>query len=105
MGIGGGIFLMAVGAILTFGITVEPHWLDLDVVGWVLMTAGGTLIVLTIWFWQEKRRRNARLLAEEARRGQPYGQVLPDPPDVELQRPTEPSEPPRAPPRRAAPPS
>jgi len=57
MGIGGGIFLIAVGAILTFGVNVDPDVIDLDVVGIVLMLAGASVLALTLWFWHGRRRR------------------------------------------------
>lgn len=57
MGIGGGIFLITIGAILAFGVNAEPGWLDLDVVGTVLILAGITVIALTWWFWRDRRRR------------------------------------------------
>ena len=37
MGIGGSIFLIALGAILAFAVEADLGWLDLSVVGWVLM--------------------------------------------------------------------
>lgn len=40
MGIGVGIFLIAVGAILTFAIDVQANGIDLDVVGVILMIVG-----------------------------------------------------------------
>jgi uncharacterized protein DUF6458 len=60
MGIGGSIFLLAVGAIIAFGVrdtTLGP--LDLTVVGWVLMLAGLVGLLLTLWFWNSRRRRVA----------------------------------------------
>lgn len=41
---GSGITLVVVGAILAFGIRAEPRYLDLDVVGLVLIVAGAALI-------------------------------------------------------------
>ena len=40
MGIGASIFLIAVGAILTFALDVSVGGVDLDMVGWILMGAG-----------------------------------------------------------------
>lgn len=40
MGIGAGIFLIAIGAILTFALNVSVGGVDLDMVGWILMGAG-----------------------------------------------------------------
>jgi protein-S-isoprenylcysteine O-methyltransferase Ste14 len=57
MGIGGSIFLIAVGAIIAFGVNIQLGWLDLSVVGWVLMLAGFVGLILTIWFWNSRRRR------------------------------------------------
>jgi protein-S-isoprenylcysteine O-methyltransferase Ste14 len=57
MGIGGSIFLIAVGAIIAFGVHVQLGWLDLRVVGWVLMLAGVVGLILTLWFWNSRRRR------------------------------------------------
>ncbi|HET9517799.1 MAG TPA: DUF6458 family protein [Actinoplanes sp.] len=56
MGIGGSIFLIALGAILTFAVNADIGVLDLSVVGWVLMIAGFAGLVITIWFWQNRRR-------------------------------------------------
>lgn len=56
MGIGGSIFLIALGAILAFAVEANLGWLDINVVGWVLMIAGFTGLVLTMWFWQNRRR-------------------------------------------------
>ena len=56
MGIGGSIFLLALGAILAWAVHVQVGWLDLRVVGYVLMLAGLTGLILTIWFWTSRRR-------------------------------------------------
>ena len=56
MGIGGSIFLIALGAILAFAVEFDVGWLDINVVGWVLMAAGLAGLLLTIWFWQNRRR-------------------------------------------------
>lgn len=85
MGIGGGIFLIAVGAILAFAVNAHVSWLNLQVVGWVLMLSGLAVLVLTIWFWQDRRRRRTPTLVEQAQvahdpaRAHP---VLPSPPDL-----------------------
>ncbi|WP_121157651.1 DUF6458 family protein [Micromonospora pisi] len=56
MGIGGSIFLIAMGAIFAFAVDVELGWLDLSVVGWVLMLAGVVGLVMTAWLWRGRRR-------------------------------------------------
>jgi uncharacterized membrane protein len=68
MGIGGSIFLIAIGAIIAFGVKRDLSWLDLDVVGWVLMLSGLTGLVTTIGFWMTRRRRT-----EVVEHRQPHG--------------------------------
>jgi hypothetical protein len=65
MGIGVGIFLIVVGAILTFAVNATVAGLDLDVVGWILMLAGAAGLVLFFYFWN--RRRSARAVTTESR--------------------------------------
>ncbi|MDG4778420.1 DUF6458 family protein [Micromonospora sp. WMMD961] len=57
MGIGGSIFLIALGAILAFAVEADLGWLDLSVVGWVLMLAGVAGLLATLYFWNSRRRR------------------------------------------------
>lgn len=45
MSIGLGIFLFVVGAVLTFALNITLDWIDLDLVGYLLMGAG---VVITI---------------------------------------------------------
>jgi hypothetical protein len=59
MGIGAGIFLIALGAILTFAVDWQLHGVDLHAVGWVLMVAGLAGIVLYFVFWNSRRRPQA----------------------------------------------
>ena len=40
MGIGVSIFLLAIGAILTFALDVTAGGVNLDMVGWILMAVG-----------------------------------------------------------------
>jgi Domain of unknown function (DUF6458) len=56
VGIGGSIFLIALGAILAFAVNASIGWLDLQVVGWVMIFAGIAGLILTLWFWQSRRR-------------------------------------------------
>lgn len=48
MGIGSGIFLFVVGAILTFAIHVQLSWVDLGLVGYLLMGAGVVVFVISL---------------------------------------------------------
>lgn len=56
MGIGGSIFLIAVGAILAFAVNWHLSGIDLNVVGWVLMILGVVGLIVTIWYWNSRRR-------------------------------------------------
>jgi len=56
MGIGGSIFLLALGAILAFAVNAEISGIDINVVGYVLMLAGLVGLVVTIWYWNSRRR-------------------------------------------------
>ncbi|TCB93496.1 hypothetical protein E0H26_22295 [Micromonospora zingiberis] len=72
MGIGGSIFLIAVGAIFAFAVEADLGWLNLSVVGWVLMLAGVAGLIMTLYFWNSRRRtvvapvREERVVAERA---------------------------------------
>jgi hypothetical protein len=56
MGIGGSIFLLALGAILAFAVNAHISGIDINVVGYVLMLAGLVGLIITIWYWNSRRR-------------------------------------------------
>jgi hypothetical protein len=56
MGIGLGIFLMAVGAILAFAVHATVAGLDIRVVGGILMAAGFLSLALTLLVFAPRRR-------------------------------------------------
>ena len=49
-GIGFGIFLVAVGAILRYAVTAELVGIDIGTVGVILMIAGAVLFLLSLFF-------------------------------------------------------
>jgi Domain of unknown function (DUF6458) len=51
VGLGVGIFLIAVGAILVWGVTGEFANVDLDAIGWILMVVGALGVILSMIFW------------------------------------------------------
>ena len=51
MTLGVSLFLMAVGAILTFAVSAETSGIDLDTVGVILMIVGGIGLLLSLLFW------------------------------------------------------
>lgn len=48
MGIGLGIFLTVIGAVLYFGITADVSGLDLQAIGMIFMLAGAAIVVITL---------------------------------------------------------
>ncbi|MFD1714803.1 DUF6458 family protein [Amnibacterium flavum] len=55
MSLGAGIFLFAVGAILAFAVNVSVDWVNLQVIGYILMAAGLVGIILGIVLITRKR--------------------------------------------------
>jgi hypothetical protein len=51
MGIGGSLFLIAVGAILAFAVEVETEGFNLNTIGIILMIVGVVGILLSMMFW------------------------------------------------------
>ena len=51
MGIGVSLFLIAVGAILTFAVDANANGVDLDTVGIILMVVGAFGALLSLAFW------------------------------------------------------
>lgn len=51
MGIGVSVFLIAVGAILTWAVEFQAEGIDLNVVGVILMTVGFMGLVFSLLFW------------------------------------------------------
>lgn len=95
MGIGGGIFLIAVGAILAYAINVDFDAVNLEVAGWVLMLAGATVLALTVWFWHSRRQRPPKAapevsVLEETRIAHSHAVVDPETPSSKVRTPPEP---------------
>jgi Domain of unknown function (DUF6458) len=55
MSIGLGIFLFAIGAVLTFALNITVDWIDLDLVGYILMGAGVVVVIIGIALLARKR--------------------------------------------------
>jgi multisubunit Na+/H+ antiporter MnhG subunit len=56
MGIGVGVFLLALGAVLAFAVHASVSGLDLSTVGWILMAAGLLGLVLDLAVFAPRRR-------------------------------------------------
>ena len=63
MGIGVGLLLIAVGAILAFAVEAEVSGVDVQVVGWILMLVGLVGILLDLLLWHSWRRPGYRRAA------------------------------------------
>lgn len=55
MSIGLGIFLFVVGAVLVWALNVSVTWIDLDLVGYIMMGAGAIIFVLGLIYTFRKR--------------------------------------------------
>lgn len=56
MSIGLGIFLFVVGAIVTFALNLQLDWIDLDLVGYLLMGAGVVITLIGVVLLVRKRQ-------------------------------------------------
>jgi predicted membrane channel-forming protein YqfA (hemolysin III family) len=69
MSIGASIFLLVVGAILTFAVNVTTEGFNLNTVGIILMVAGVIGLLLSLLFWSSfspyRRRRSVGTYPEE----------------------------------------
>jgi len=79
MGIGASIFLIALGAILTFALDFTVGGVNIDVVGWILMVAGVLGLLFTLLIWGPRRRAATTVTREPAG----YEQVTREPADYE----------------------
>lgn len=62
MGIGAGIFLVAVGAILRYATNLHVQGVSIDTVGLILMIAGAVIFVIALFqefAWRDRRRNDA----------------------------------------------
>jgi hypothetical protein len=55
MGIGASVFMLAIGAIIAFAFNIRVGWLNLDVVGWVLMAAGAFGLIMSLTMLNRRR--------------------------------------------------
>ncbi len=53
MGIGVSVFLMAVGAVMTFALEASAEGINLDTVGIILMIAGAVGLLLFLFLWRD----------------------------------------------------
>src|SRR5438270_3658605 len=51
MGVGVGLLLIAIGAVLAFAVTAHANGVDLHTVGWILMAVGLAGVLLDMVWW------------------------------------------------------
>ena len=51
MGLGVGIFLAAVGAVLAFAVNTNVSGVNIHTIGWILLIVGAVGILLSLIFW------------------------------------------------------
>lgn len=56
MSIGAGIALFAIGAILAFAVNVQVEWVNLDMIGYILMAAGAVIFIVGLVLMARRRR-------------------------------------------------
>ena len=65
MGIGVSVFLLAVGAILTFALERDAEGINLDMVGIILMVVGIIGLLFTMLVWNNPTRREERTVVRD----------------------------------------
>ncbi|MDD7943791.1 DUF6458 family protein [Microbacterium sp. NE2HP2] len=56
MSIGAGIALFVIGAILAFAVNVEVEWVNLDLIGYILMGAGALIFLIGLVVMVRRRQ-------------------------------------------------
>jgi hypothetical protein len=81
--LGGGIFLIVVGAILAFALNVNVGWIDLHMVGYICLIAGIIITILGIILMTRKRTsRVTRSTTIDPNTGQQVDTTRRDDPNV-----------------------
>lgn len=65
MGIGTGIVLFVIGAILEFALRIEVTWIDVHLVGYILMIAGAVVFLLSLILLLVRRGRRTGPTSDE----------------------------------------
>ena len=75
MGIGVSLFLMAVGAILTWAVDAQVSGVDLDTVGVILLAVGAIGLLVSLVVWGPRRAHTVRRERIEDDQGRGYRRV------------------------------
>ena len=65
MSLGASLFLLAVGAILTFAVTVEASGFNINTVGIILMVIGGIGLLFSLFWMSRSRSGSTRTVVRE----------------------------------------
>ena len=60
MSIGAGVALFVIGAILAFAVNVEVEWVDLSLIGYILMAGGAVVFIVGLVLMMRRRRYSGR---------------------------------------------
>ncbi len=69
MGIGVSLFLIAVGAILTWAVEVQVQGVELDTIGVILMVVGAVGLLWSLVVWGPRRRVRSERVEDDHGRG------------------------------------
>lgn len=64
MTIGSGVVLFVIGAILVFALNIQLDWINLDMVGYILMGAGVLAFVIGLILLVSRRGRTDRVVRD-----------------------------------------
>lgn len=64
MTIGSGVVLFVIGAILVFALNIQLDWVDLDMVGYILMAAGVVAFLIGLILLVSRRGREGRVVRD-----------------------------------------
>jgi hypothetical protein len=64
MRIGTSLVLIALGAILTFAVTVDADGFNINTIGWILMAVGGAGLVISLVLLGSADRRTVDVVRE-----------------------------------------
>ena len=64
MGIGGGIFLIVVGAILAFAVSDAVQGVDLGMIGYICMAAGVLMLIIALFLNAQRTNTSHREVIE-----------------------------------------
>ena len=65
MSLGASLFLLAVGAILTFAVSVEASGFNINTVGIILMVIGGIGLLFSLYWMSRNRSGSTRTVVRE----------------------------------------